>query len=636
MPPKPKAQKRGGNKVKKDETLLNAVRKQVIISKKLEKQQKIHHQRWIMASIVIFVSIAAKLCMNFIKKKNVATNTNKKSTDFINDFVCKASGAFCDTSLLPHQRSQMTTKDIPGGKPLIKIPRSLQIWDLDALQDKWIQEELKNAKHNMTGNTLDSGAFLAAYLCLRFISSPKDDDPLLPYYNILPSFRHLARHHPTLWDTSALESNLHGKSTSFAVIKAYQDMMESEYNGFAFESEAFKEQITIKDYLRIRVLVMSRSFGTGKPEGVSTEQLDQYNDEMGIDFTKGCRAMVPLLDMYNHHAKPNVEWRYDTVEKAFVVTSVSDGIPSGQEIFNSYGTYTDSHLFAKFGFINGDGSGHTQASIAAYHRILDIGLKQQFTYVPANEITKVKTLNQQLYIMSRYLQFDDGYSRCIHNATDTPKAYELKQWKLKHLVRHANRPESWILTMKPRRKDAKPPMLWEEHSTLKVPQFDLKDFDFDGSKLMSTCRLITLTCEDYDGDAIAKLKTAYDSSTDPLIVKHQTPNLEYRSLLCMARFSGLALSRYGKGFNFWNEVSRVEELNKASWGSSQWAASHVNLGEYMTLDLLNHMANSGVQEYTKRLSPNEPTMKGMEKIVPVRVQACNWSWTEALVNDTSL
>jgi SET domain len=635
MPPKLKTQKKGRSKAKKDETLLHAVGKHVVFSKKLEKQQKIHRQRWIIAIIVIVISIAAKLYKDFLEN-NVIAVANQISTDFINGFVCKASGAFCDTRLRPHQRSQMTDKNIPGGKTLIKIPRSLQIWDLDAVQDIWIQEEIKNAKHNNTGNTLDSGAFLAAYLCRRFISSPNDDDPLLPYYNILPSFRQLARHHPTLWDTSASETILHGKSSSYAVIKAYQDMMESEYNGFAFASEAFKEQIPIKDYLRMRVLVMSRSFGTGKPEGVTTEQLDRYNNEMGIDFSKGCRAMVPLLDMYNHHAKPNVEWKYDMVEKAFVVSSVSDGIPSGQEIFNSYGTYTDSHLFAKFGFVNGDGSGHTQASIAVFHRILDSGLKQQFTYVPANDTTRGKVLNHQRYIMSRYLQFDDGYSRCIRNATDTPKAYELKQWKLKHLVRHANRPESWILNMKPRRKDAKPPMTRDQHSTFKVPQFDLKDFDFDGSKLMSTCRLITLTWEDYDGNAVAKLKTAYEMSTDPFIVKHQTPNLEYRSLMCMARFSGLALSRYGKGFNFWSEVGRVEELNKESWGSTQWAASHVNLGEYMTLDLLNHMANSGVQEYTKRLSPNEPTVEAMIKIEPIRVQACNWSWTEALVNDTSL
>lgn len=635
MPPKLKTQKKGRSKAKEDETLLHAVGKQVVVSKKLEKQQKIHRQRWIIAIIVILISIAVKLYTDFLEN-NVIAVANQISTDFINDFVCKTSGAFCDTSLRPHQRSQMAAKNIPGGKTLIKIPRSLQIWDLDAIQDIWIQEEIKNAKHNNTGNTLDSGAFLAAYLCRRFISSPNDNDPLLPYYNILPSFRQLARHHPTLWDTSASETILHGKSSSYAVIKAYQDMIESEYNGFAFASEAFKKQIPIKDYLRMRVLVMSRSFGTGKPEGVTTEQFDRYNNEMGIDFTKGCRAMVPLLDMYNHHAKPNVEWRYDMVEKAFVVSSVSDGIPSGQEIFNSYGTYTDSHLFAKFGFVNGDGSGHTQAGIAVYHRILDSGLKQQFTYVPANDTTRGKVLNHQRYIMSRYLQFDDGYSRCIRNATDTPKAYELKQWKLKHLVRHANRPESWILNMKPRRKDAKPPMTRDQHSTFKVPQFDLKDFDFDGSKIMATCRLITLTWEDYGGNAIAKLKTAYEMSIDPFIVKHQTPNLEYRSLMCMARFSGLALSRYGKGFNFWSEVGRVEELNKESWGSTQWAASHVNLGEYMTLDLLNHMANSGVQEYTKRLSPNEPTVEAMIKIEPIRVQACNWNWTEALVNDTSL
>ena len=111
------------------------------------------------------------------------------------------------------------------------------------------------------------------------------------------------------------------------------------------------------------------------------EELEQYKTMFGVDLTKGCHAMVPILDMYNHHPNPNVGWEYNSNEKAFVITSLKP-IPAGQEIIDSYGTYTDSHLFSKFGFVNGDGSGYTEATIAGFHKLLDVGMKEQFSYLP--------------------------------------------------------------------------------------------------------------------------------------------------------------------------------------------------------------------------------------------------------------
>eukprot|EP00957_Ditylum_brightwellii_P014274 1074971-Ditylum_brightwellii.AAC.1 len=75
---------------------------------------------------------------------------------------------------------------------------------------------------------------------------------------------------------------------------------------------------------------MSRSFGPGPPgleEEISlagdkkslNEELEHYITHAGVDLSKGCRAMSPILDMYDHHAKPNVEWRYRSDQRAFVV-----------------------------------------------------------------------------------------------------------------------------------------------------------------------------------------------------------------------------------------------------------------------------------------------------------------------------
>jgi hypothetical protein len=242
----------------------------------------------------------------------------------------------------------------------------------------------------------------------------------------------------------------------------------------------------------------------------------------------------------------------------------------------------------------------------------------------------------QKYFMGRYLQFDDGYDSCIENVTSTPEAYELKQWKLRHLVRLANRGSNWIVNVKPRNKDAKPAATFDEPSSTQVPLFDMKNLDFDGSKLMSVCRLISLTLDDYDNNALAELMSAYEMTKDSISVNYQTDLLEYRSLMCLARFSGMVMSKYGKEWTIQNATMYVDGLNKNSWGSGKWAAAHVRLGEFLTLDLLNKIAKSGVQEYSKKLSPDDPSLDAMSKLVPIRVVPCDWNYTEELVNATSL
>ena len=73
---------------------------------------------------------------------------------------------------------------IPAGELVMKVPRPLQIWDLDALRDKFIQQEflglgIKNeraniVRHKDTQNPLDSGAFLAVHL-LRLLHGSQSD-----------------------------------------------------------------------------------------------------------------------------------------------------------------------------------------------------------------------------------------------------------------------------------------------------------------------------------------------------------------------------------------------------------------------------------------------------------------------------
>ena len=91
--------------------------------------------------------------------------------------------------------------------------------------------------------------------------------------------------------------------------------------------------------------------------------------------------MIQILDMWDHYARPNVEWMYVRSQRAFVIKVLEKEIEPWNDIMVSYGMYTDSHLFAKFGFVNGDGSGHTEVSIATMHQTLDVGLGQQYSFM---------------------------------------------------------------------------------------------------------------------------------------------------------------------------------------------------------------------------------------------------------------
>ena len=142
----------------------------------------------------------------------------------------------------------------------------------------------------------------------------------------------------------------------------------SEFHAFVQKSDKFKI-FTSQNYMVMRVHVISRSFGTGPPDSseATQEQLDFIQAKTGTSLKEGVRAMAPILDMWDHHAKPNANWYYDNQKAAFVVKS--NGISKGHDVMVSYGRYTDTHLFAKFGFVNGDGSGWTEASAASLHKI---------------------------------------------------------------------------------------------------------------------------------------------------------------------------------------------------------------------------------------------------------------------------
>ena len=94
--------------------------------------------------------------------------------------------------VLQYFNKQHTNDDnggIQSGELVMRLPRTLQIWDLDALRDEFIQQEFlgldssssidtstKTVSHKDTQNPLDSGAFLAVYLIRLMHSAQADSD----------------------------------------------------------------------------------------------------------------------------------------------------------------------------------------------------------------------------------------------------------------------------------------------------------------------------------------------------------------------------------------------------------------------------------------------------------------------------
>jgi hypothetical protein len=429
-------------------------------------------------------------------------------------------------------------RPIRAGERLVEIPRRIQFWDLDALRDDFVREELLEARHRRTNNPLCSGAFLAAWLALQINTSPNnnstDDDNLIrqSYLQLLPSFDDLSGH-PILWPNEELVEALGGYSMNYAVAQNYREMVDSEYEALTEVSTTFGEQVSAYDYLAARINVLTRSFSPGPvaimEEDLDEEELDFYKRELNIDFSQGCHAMVPILDLLNHHPHPNVVYTYNKEKRAFVI-SAKTTIHAGWELQDSYGKFTDSHLFAKFGFVNGDGSGYTQASIALFHRMLDLNMNQEFSHLPILEGETNKELEQyQRRDLRRYLQYDDGYEECIAGPESHPLAFDLKKLKLDHLLQGANDAKRWVIKLTPRSPGSAPIDSSAIAITEKVPEVNPRKFRLDFSGLVETCRLLSLITSDYDGEAIDVLTNNLGNSS--FVVERGSDALEYRALM---------------------------------------------------------------------------------------------------------
>lgn len=112
-------------------------------------------------------------------------------------------------------------------------------------------------------------------------------------------------------------------------VEAKQHDLKRDYEIVAGVDENFR-RFGLQRFIEARLLVCSRVFGV-------------VVDRVKTD------ALVPVADMLNHHMPKETSWYFCESTKGFVIQSLKD-IPTGAEIFDSYGQKCNSRFLLNYGF----------------------------------------------------------------------------------------------------------------------------------------------------------------------------------------------------------------------------------------------------------------------------------------------
>ena len=121
--------------------------------------------------------------------------------------------------------------------------------------------------------------------------------------------------------------------------------------------------------------------------------------------------------------------------------------------------------------------------------------------------------------------------------------------------------------------------------------------------IAATCRLISLTHDDYDGQALELLKKNLNNNgfllesqlKDDSSRDSNAAALEFRTHFCLARLASEALQRFGTTLS--DLEDKVARLNHRSYQSKEWAVAHLQLSEMQTLEVLRGASFSAARQY---------------------------------------
>ena len=562
--------------------------------------------------------------------------------------LCRRAG--CHSALIPDGRTMKVSKDLPAGSLLLDVPDSFTLWDLDAMRDPKIQNQLFFPVS--TQRKKRSGAcYLSVYLARLWKQARKGEPlavsssfaPLLnAWLKILPTYDDFVLFHPLLWRESELKDRLGEYSTAYEYVKIWLMMFEAEYVEFAENSNDFAQDVSLEEYLESRLIVGTRAALVRHDDSgrvPNSEELVRYKQDAAVDFFEhGYHILVPGFDMINHESSTgdvNAFYRYHWESKSFqTFVAKEPHMPAGTHATISYGSEkTDSDLLARYGFVTGDGHHPIDVSLAVHHHVLLSG--QHFA-----RGENIKGTLQFVESLAKYLQYDDGHSECViprasHDEKQNAE-WNLKIQKFKFLHPRSSLPEFWFVLLSPRRldtnssKDELPPQfnLESQMNSLSHPISSEQSQKLHRG-IVSTCRVLSLVPDDFDGKALSMLKersTKRDFYLEP--DGDDGANnlaLEYRTWKCVHRLASDSMSRYPltlqKQFDLVGSLDR-QKFNRQGSSSSdhpwKWTMEHVRLGEMQALEVVTSLAESKMQIIEKSHAEHEMS----QTVFKVREQPC--------------
>jgi hypothetical protein len=260
-----------------------------------------------------FISVAVIL-ISIVYSQVTQMRESGSSLQKLLDLSCD-NGACIKDLLRAGSRTLVASRRFEHGWKLFEIPRSMQIWTLDALRDPFIKNNLFKSRHLKTQRPLASEAFLAAHLALlrnsaesssydnsiqtMTLAIKKERQQRQLYLDLLPTYEDFKDYHPVSFSLRDLNSKFGANTYFYFLVSRRKAEIESEYKAFAQASDDFKGLVSYE-------------------EG-------------------GCTAMVYLMDSMNaHHTRHNTQYKYVSESKKFYLYA-SKTIPSGTELNTSYG-----------------------------------------------------------------------------------------------------------------------------------------------------------------------------------------------------------------------------------------------------------------------------------------------------------
>jgi hypothetical protein len=215
-----------------------------------------------------------------------------------------------------HERRAWAIRPIAAGEPVMHVPRGLIVTRDDA-------------RASDVGREIDAaGVSLGiqqSYLAAWLIRQRRDAaSPWRPYVDVLP--RAFPRH-PSYLRAAELEL-LRGTIAADRLARLRESLLR-DHRALQQNVPSFKLTPFI-EFQWARLAVASRVFSV----------------KLGGEKLEG---LIPLADMLNHGAEPEVSWGYDSDGDRFTMTASRATAP-GEELRDSYGVKCNSRFFVHYGF----------------------------------------------------------------------------------------------------------------------------------------------------------------------------------------------------------------------------------------------------------------------------------------------